>query len=551
LKEFKESGYVAEKDLFTFPYEWRDSNKVNAVELKEKIKDIKSQTHFPKVNVVAHSMGGLLAREYIESDYYDDDVDKLITIGTPHLGAPKDYVTWEAGEFLGFWRSIFKNILTLEALEKGFGGVFSYLHKRPVSSVQELLPVYNYLFDDEKGQVLRNTYPDNYPRNEFLENLNRDGNLNNLNKIEFTKIVGKLNIESTYSGYNVAEGGDFGLWEHGYPKYFDLPILRKKGLKYEDGDQTVPLYSAEATEIPSDRTIYLESEHNNLPTDSQRDVLEILTDIRPDSEVREWKIDDILLGMVFSPVDIQIISPSGERMGKKFENGDEYNEIEGAFYTGFDTDTEFLTIPNPEDGEYKILTEGMGAGNYEIEIAKITENEEGETKESSIMITGVTEPEKQEEAIVKVEGMSVEKLTVATEPPDNPDQGGGNNNGNQNETGSSSGTGDQSKDRADFRGQTDIQKIEDLKGKVRAYFLSGQIKVRKEAKIITERLNHIRVHLKRYLVETSSKKMNVEKRKASRHIQELIEKIRRDCPKKIDEEARDYIVGILEELKIE
>jgi hypothetical protein len=255
--------------------------------------------------------------------------------------------------------------------------------------------------------------------------------------------------------------------------------------------------------------------------------------------------------MVFSPVDIQIISPSGERMGKKFENGDEYNEIEGAFYTGFDTDTEFLTIPNPEDGEYKILTEGMGAGNYEIEIAKITENEEGETKESSIMITGVTEPEKQEEAIVKVEGMSVEKLTVATEPPDNPDQGGGNNNGNQNETGSSSGTGDQSKDRADFRGQTDIQKIEDLKGKVRAYFLSGQIKVRKEAKIITERLNHIRVHLKRYLVETSSKKMNVEKRKASRHIQELIEKIRRDCPKKIDEEARDYIVGILEELKIE
>ena len=34
-------------------------------------------------------MGGLLAREYIESDYYEDDIDQLITIGTPHLGSTK------------------------------------------------------------------------------------------------------------------------------------------------------------------------------------------------------------------------------------------------------------------------------------------------------------------------------------------------------------------------------------------------------------------------------------------------------------------------------
>jgi len=537
LKEFKESGYVAEKDLFTFPYEWRDSNKVNAVELKEKIKDIKSQTHFPKVNVVAHSMGGLLAREYIESDYYDDDVDKLITIGTPHLGAPKDYVTWEAGEFLGFWRSIFKNILTLEALEKGFGGVFSYLHKRPVSSVQELLPVYNYLFDDEKGQVLRNTYPDNYPRNEFLENLNRDGNLNNLNKIEFTKIVGKLNIESTYSGYNVAEGGDFGLWEHGYPKYFDLPILRKKGLKYEDGDQTVPLYSAEATEIPSDRTIYLESEHNNLPTDSQRDVLEILTDIRPDSEVREWKIDDILLGMVFSPVDVQVISPNGEKLGKNFETGDEYNEIEGAYYTGFGTDTEFFTIPNPEDGEYKILTQGTGTGEYKIEIAKIADLADGtdSAEEAETTITGNAETGKQEEVKIKIDGKKMEKLVIV-EPEGNKDSSGNSENNPPEEKPAS-------------QNQTRVQKTDFLKASIRQYFHSKDIKTKREYKTIIEQLSHIRMYLKR--LEFGLRNKNVQRRKANQHIQKLITRVRKKCPRTISEEVRDYIAGILEELKIE
>ena len=76
------------------------------------------------MDVVAHSMGGLLAREYIESDYYDDDVDQLITVGTPHLGAPKDYVTWEAGEFLGLFAPVQKRIFALEALENGYLDIF-------------------------------------------------------------------------------------------------------------------------------------------------------------------------------------------------------------------------------------------------------------------------------------------------------------------------------------------------------------------------------------------------------------------------------------------
>ena len=46
---------------------------------------------------MAHSMGGLVAREYTQSADYENDIDQLIFLGTPHRGSPKDYLAWEAG----------------------------------------------------------------------------------------------------------------------------------------------------------------------------------------------------------------------------------------------------------------------------------------------------------------------------------------------------------------------------------------------------------------------------------------------------------------------
>ena len=61
-----------------------------------------------------------------------------------------------------------------------------------------------------------------------------------------------------------------------------------------------------------------------------------------------------LLVLVHSPVDVQVESPSGEKIGKDFSTNGEFNQVENAYYTGFDTNSEFITIPNPEEGKYKI-----------------------------------------------------------------------------------------------------------------------------------------------------------------------------------------------------
>ena len=108
------NGYVEEQNLFTFPYEWRNSNVETAQLLAEKIDDVQEICSCDKVDLVAHSMGGLVARQYIQSDYYGDNVDQMIFLGTPHLGAPKAYLMWEQEKlmrvFIEFIMSlIFKN----------------------------------------------------------------------------------------------------------------------------------------------------------------------------------------------------------------------------------------------------------------------------------------------------------------------------------------------------------------------------------------------------------------------------------------------------------
>lgn len=36
--------------------------------------------------LVGHSMGGVVSREYVQGDFYNDDVDKIITLDSPHEG---------------------------------------------------------------------------------------------------------------------------------------------------------------------------------------------------------------------------------------------------------------------------------------------------------------------------------------------------------------------------------------------------------------------------------------------------------------------------------
>lgn len=366
------NGYTEGKDLFTFPYDWRASNAETARLLEQKIQRVKRTCKCAKADLVAHSMGGLVARQYIQSDRYKGDVDQLIFLGTPHLGAPDAYLMWEGG--VNSPSLIHKGIeflFTKEAKHSGFSNLFDYVRNRPILSVQELLPIFDYIRDKDSGIV--RIYPTT-PRNQFLERLHYTSTTLSNSKVRITNIVGDLGPSSTMQILRVVASGALPLWEDGYPDGFN-ERRGDYGLELGNGDKTVPKNSGEF--IKSDLHV-LQSEHRDLVTDAAGIIVKKLTGIDPKILVRRNipSIDfKLLILKILSPVDVQIVAPDGKRIGKNFATGREINEIDGAFYSGFSGDNEYVTVPNPLDGEYKVVAQGTGAGGeYTVSAGYISED---------------------------------------------------------------------------------------------------------------------------------------------------------------------------------
>jgi pimeloyl-ACP methyl ester carboxylesterase len=113
-------------NYFEFPYDWRRDNRASARSLKSLIERElpRWQEQYPQARVIllAHSMGGIVARWYLEKLDGHDQVKALITFATPHRGAPNaaDYI---ANGHRKLW-------LDFTAALRGF------------ESVYQLLPIY-------------------------------------------------------------------------------------------------------------------------------------------------------------------------------------------------------------------------------------------------------------------------------------------------------------------------------------------------------------------------------------------------------------------------
>ena len=406
IDTLKANGFEEGSDLFTFPYNWRQSNVLSAHELKNKIADIKSICSCSRVDLVAHSMGGLVTRQYIASSEYGDDVDQLIFMGTPHLGTPWAYLSWEGGvvgpgpedERLQFF-------LKKEAKKFGFSTLYDYIRGKPILSVREALPIYPFLRGKET--MLLKNFPDEHPQNSFM--LNLDSHLSELlnNDIRITNIIGRLGINNTIHSYRVVDSPSQPLWEHGYPDGF-LERIGDRGIELGVGDGRIADVSSRY--IQKDLNV-LDSEHRLLPTDSSAIVFKKLTGNEPDIIVKKNRRTDykLLILKLLSPIDFYIVAPDGKRTGKDFSTGGEYDEIENSFYSGFITDDEYITILDPLDGVYKIITQGTGAGGeYTIAAGYITD--EGITE---IEFVGQAIPNELKELVLALDGQNPDDLQIS------------------------------------------------------------------------------------------------------------------------------------------
>jgi alpha-tubulin suppressor-like RCC1 family protein/pimeloyl-ACP methyl ester carboxylesterase len=94
-EELKTWGYRPGCDLWAFPYDWRKAINTTTNDLSTLITQAKNATGSSQVYLVAHSMGGLVARQYIAGSTRAANVKGLALIGTPILGAPKSVALLE------------------------------------------------------------------------------------------------------------------------------------------------------------------------------------------------------------------------------------------------------------------------------------------------------------------------------------------------------------------------------------------------------------------------------------------------------------------------
>jgi pimeloyl-ACP methyl ester carboxylesterase len=91
IQSLRLAGYT----VYIFPYDWRLDLEDSAIELDEFIDNTIGPS---KVVLIGHSMGGLLAREYVLDSARAQKIDKVITVGTPYWGAPKIARYMRSGE---------------------------------------------------------------------------------------------------------------------------------------------------------------------------------------------------------------------------------------------------------------------------------------------------------------------------------------------------------------------------------------------------------------------------------------------------------------------
>jgi len=153
IRWFRETFDVVEEDashpdrianFVQFPYDWRLSNRASAVALQRRVEPLLERFRTQqgrsdaKVVFIGHSMGGLVARYYVDVLGGHEVTEKVITLGTPHRGA------------LNALESL------VNGVSKGVGPFKLDLTKlsRSMPSLYQLLPEYACL---ESGSGLRKT----------------------------------------------------------------------------------------------------------------------------------------------------------------------------------------------------------------------------------------------------------------------------------------------------------------------------------------------------------------------------------------------------------
>lgn len=334
-------GYQENKSLYIFTYDWRKKIEQTADDLNQYIEQkITSQDPNIKIGLVGHSLGGLVGRIYLQK-YKPDQINQLITVGSPHQGSALAYKPVEGGEI--------ENRNSLQTLAEK---IIVQLHKNGLKTDKEvlneqmpvlndLLPTYHFLKDKNNQTIPIHQM---YIKNTTLLNYQPG----------FNQIFSQLKTLSgekydTLSGYKI---GTRTLLD----KLLDLyPDGRPEKKLFQIGDSTIISQSAKAGYQP----IILKADHGQLIYTSQgiKTILNQLNISYQNDKIVEGDKTNIFPSLVFlvlSPIQLEVKI-----------NDQTYQEKDGL-----------ILIENPAAGEYLLKAKGKEIGRYTIIIGQLDQEKD-------------------------------------------------------------------------------------------------------------------------------------------------------------------------------
>lgn len=391
ITELQNSGYVEGKDLFVFPYDWRLDIAVSSNLLKNKINEIKEGSGMAKVDIVAHSMGGLVAKKYIE-DYGQNSVDKFIDIATPHLGAPKAAKILMYGDNLDirlvdltFVDTAILNPFEIKKISQNMPAIYQLLPSREyLNTTDAIYSSYIADMDDVDHNGVSGSL--NYDESaQLLQNSGRNGYLMDTNDALHNQIDNFDPTEYGVRAYNI-----IGCRQ---PTIGKIYILNKETsgyeyrIKYISGDGTVPLRSAEGLNNIESKYYTVGAEHSKMP--SFTGIKELIVGIAQDNEdsfnfieysnIREDTTACNLNGYIVSfhsPINLHVYDENNNHLGPN-ANGDIEMGIAGASYDIIDGN-KFAFLPKGHT--YRVVGQATDAGTFNARIQDIQNNETVETQ---------------------------------------------------------------------------------------------------------------------------------------------------------------------------
>lgn len=332
ISAFQAKGLVKNKDFFVWNYDWRKP----VPEIENKLNTFIDQKvgTGEKVDLVGHSLGGLVARIWSQNNKDNGKLNKVITISSPNSGSINAYEAWNGAKISdkADIASIALNLLV--QLQRKNNQTKAETIKNFVPVLKDLLPTFDFIKKDKK--II--TTDKLAIKNDFLKEKNL---LVNSIFDKFRAIAG-IGF-STKEWINVVDRSVFdkvlGIWTDGKPESYS---------NTNNGDSVVLKKSAS---FDGDNFDTVNSDHWNVVNKSINKVFsELGLGTTVPVVLTDNNLSDSLILFIGSPADLSI----------KCDNNAEIKS---------DSDG-FAVIKNNNLNNCKITVNGTGNGVYHLVVGE-------------------------------------------------------------------------------------------------------------------------------------------------------------------------------------